>query len=150
MIETFSPPTTYDQWSALLDARRKSPSKELAAVLRHGSVDAFSAMPVLDMVRRYCEDVLNRETRRLEASLEAYNTDADAVALICTRYSADCERLLFFADVPGLPAPQVGQLAGEIRRYVSTVLGAVADAGESPQDDVWVVIQRLRRRWSSR
>ncbi|MBT1177629.1 hypothetical protein JS532_08680 [Bifidobacterium callimiconis] len=149
------PPRNYGDWRHLLEDADRCPA-DLAQALRHGDIPAGATPQIFDLIRRFCERVINREGRRLSQALEEISvTDVDGIIMLCRRYSNSCERLLFVTDVPGMPEHEGGQLVTQIRDHVAGVLHSVAtgignggDGGASPEaDDTAYVIRRLERRW---
>lgn len=155
------PPRNYGDWRHLLEESDRC-STDLAQVLRHGEIPEGAVPQVFELIRCFCERSINHEGRRLSQGLEEIaGNDADGIIMLCTRYSYACARLLFFADVQGMPQHEGGQLATQIREHVVGVLHGVAAGigngggngegtagGASPEtDDTAYAITRLERRW---
>lgn len=141
-----APPNAYGQWHTMLADAPSAPTAGFCSLLAAGTVDTDNAMPVLELIRRYCERSLNAETHRLARLLDQNAADADGIAVACVRYAHVCERLLFFTDIRGLAAlPQTSRLADQMRAHVASTLRHVGEGCNPPNDDVAYCTARLAR-----
>ena len=150
-----APPCNYGDWRSLLENADSCPPG-LEHALQRGEIPTGAVPQVFELIRRFCERMINREGRRLSRELEAITAnDTDGIVLLCTRYAHSCERLLFFTGVQGMPEHEGGQLAAQIRGHVQGVLHSVANGigsgsdsgGSAIADDMTYAITRLERRW---
>ena len=143
-------PQTYGDWVALIADADRCDSRT-CELLRAGVFEEGASGRVLALVQEYCERCLNRLKDGLVDTLQNVDSgDVDGAEMAVKRFSAACQRLLFFEDVEGLPA-QSEELAGEVRRYVASVFGQLRESyekmGSAPADDMAYQMTKLERKW---
>lgn len=125
------------------------PTREFAEALRAGRVPDGTGVAVLELMRRYCESELNRQTRRLGGLLEQCGGDVDTMTMLCARYSRTCATLLRITEVGGIPRDSAARMAAEIRTYAMQVFDSVARGTTPPNEDIEYCMRRLERRWNT-
>ena len=143
------PPRTFAQWREALRPDGHGMTRGLAEALRAGRVPENTGAAILERMRRYCENELNRQTCRLGDLLEQYGGDTETVSLLCVRYSRTCTMLLRITEVDGIPRDSAMRLAAEMRSYAIRVLGSIARGTTPPNEDIEYCVRRLERRWDA-
>lgn len=139
---------TSGDWNSILSGSDRCGPEE-ASLLRDGSFEPGAEARVFSIVQAYCERCLNARTGRLLRDLANLDpTDGEGFAILCRRYTADCDRLLALEANRALPAARV-ELAREVRDHVSRVLAAIRESlareGDGGSEEALWSVTRLER-----
>ncbi|MDZ4169620.1 MAG: hypothetical protein U1E26_08185 [Coriobacteriia bacterium] len=151
------PPTTYAEWSTLLDEYgRRSCGSDIATTLSEGSLEggASSARRLLERIVEFENVALSRLVRGLERSLSMSPAAgySDDVLTLVRRFSRDCDDLMFFRGLSFMPPEYIKELDEAVGSQVLHVLDEFLlhidrESGQPPLDDLRFYVGRLRLRW---